>query len=183
MRKASTTRQTLLRAASQLVRDEGVDALTLEAVARVAGVSKGGLLYHFPTKEALISGMIDVMLDVFEENLHRHLDQMQDTSPGAWLRAYIAATFDSSSNDYSIGAALSAAVTLTPQLLTPIRTRFVHWQQQAIASGIDPARATLIRMAVDGVFFADLFGLAPPQDALRNQLAAALDQLTRSCDQ
>ena len=37
---------------------KGVAKLTLEAVAKEAGVSKGGLLYHFSNKEALIEGMI-----------------------------------------------------------------------------------------------------------------------------
>jgi AcrR family transcriptional regulator len=46
--------------------EEGVSGMTLEAVAREAGVSKGGLLYHFPSKEALIGGMIGRLIDRFE---------------------------------------------------------------------------------------------------------------------
>lgn len=38
----------LLAAASEIVEEEGVVKLTLEAVAQRAGMSKGGLLYHFP---------------------------------------------------------------------------------------------------------------------------------------
>ena len=45
-------------ATSQIVQCKGVAKLTLEAVAKEAGVSKGGLLYHFSNKEALIEGMI-----------------------------------------------------------------------------------------------------------------------------
>ena len=54
----SITRQKILAAASQIVQCKGVAKLTLEAVAKEAGVSKGGLLYHFSNKEALIEGMI-----------------------------------------------------------------------------------------------------------------------------
>jgi AcrR family transcriptional regulator len=43
---------------AQVVQARGAGSLTLEAVADVAGVSKGGLLYHFPTKDALIDGMV-----------------------------------------------------------------------------------------------------------------------------
>ena len=50
----SATREKLLQSASQVVVEKGVDALTLAAVAKQAGVSKGGLLYHFPNKNALI---------------------------------------------------------------------------------------------------------------------------------
>ena len=53
----SITRQKILTAASQIVQCKGLQ-LTLEAVAKEAGLSKGGLLYHFSNKEALIEGMI-----------------------------------------------------------------------------------------------------------------------------
>ena len=36
----------------------GVPGLTLEAAARGAGVSKGGLLYHFASKEALLAALL-----------------------------------------------------------------------------------------------------------------------------
>ena len=37
----------------------GAVHLTLDAVAERAGVSKGGLLYHFPSKESLLQAMVD----------------------------------------------------------------------------------------------------------------------------
>ncbi len=64
--KASRTRETLIQAANQVLVRDGINHLTLEAVAQVAGVSKGGLLYHFPNKEALVEGMIDHYLSQFE---------------------------------------------------------------------------------------------------------------------
>lgn len=50
-------RDRILEAAHRVVSDLGAGHLTLEAVALAAGVSKGGLLYHFPTKEALIAAV------------------------------------------------------------------------------------------------------------------------------
>ena len=41
----------------------GAGRLTLEAVAERAGLSKGGLLYNFPTKDALLQAMIQRMID------------------------------------------------------------------------------------------------------------------------
>ncbi|MCD2188898.1 TetR/AcrR family transcriptional regulator [Actinomycetospora soli] len=38
---------------------EGPETVTLDAVAARAGVSKGGLLYHFGSKEALLAGMLE----------------------------------------------------------------------------------------------------------------------------
>ena len=50
-RSSTATRDTILSAAANLVLRKGASRMTLEAVAREAGVSKGGLLYHFPSKE------------------------------------------------------------------------------------------------------------------------------------
>ena len=52
-----TTRQQIIHAAFALIRREGVARLTIEAVAQEAGLSKGGVLYHFRSKEALIQAM------------------------------------------------------------------------------------------------------------------------------
>ena len=61
--------QQLLDAAIAVIRRDGAQALTLDAVAAEAGVSKGGVLYHFATKRALIDGLIERWLDDFEAQL------------------------------------------------------------------------------------------------------------------
>ena len=59
-------REQLLDAAIAVIRRDGARALTLDAVAAEAGVSKGGLLYHFASKRALIDGLLARWLDDFE---------------------------------------------------------------------------------------------------------------------
>ena len=44
---ASSSREKILDAAVQVAIRDGILAMTLDAVAREAGVSKGGLIYHF----------------------------------------------------------------------------------------------------------------------------------------
>jgi Transcriptional regulator len=41
--------------------------MTLEAVAARANVSKGGLLYHFPSKDALVLGMVSRIASIVQE--------------------------------------------------------------------------------------------------------------------
>src|SRR5260370_11915203 len=81
-----TTQQSIIAAARRIVQRDGVAHLTIEAVAREAGFSKGGVLYHFPTKETLIEGMIHSFLEEFEHDLASAL--VQEKVPGRWLRAY-----------------------------------------------------------------------------------------------
>lgn len=56
-------RHEILDAATRVVQREGVTTLTYESVAAEAGMTKGGLLYHFPSREELLLG------------LHRHVAQ------------------------------------------------------------------------------------------------------------
>src|SRR5688500_7207168 len=62
-------RTELLDAAVAVIRRDGAAALTLDAVAAEAGVSKGGVLYHFASKRALIDGLLQRWLDDFEARL------------------------------------------------------------------------------------------------------------------
>ncbi|MFZ1990970.1 MAG: helix-turn-helix domain-containing protein, partial [Alphaproteobacteria bacterium] len=57
--KRSTAREPILSAAGRVIAEMGARHLTLDAVAREAGVSKGGLLYHFPSKDALLAAMVE----------------------------------------------------------------------------------------------------------------------------
>lgn len=58
-----------LQAYADLLREEGERAATIDAVAARAGVSKGGVLYHFPSKEALGEGLLEWFHEVSAEGL------------------------------------------------------------------------------------------------------------------
>ena len=60
--RAAKTRVKLLDAAATVVRRDGIQAMTLARVAEEAGVSKGGLLHHFGSKEELVTGMLEQTL-------------------------------------------------------------------------------------------------------------------------
>ncbi len=136
--------------------------MTLEAVAREAGVSKGGLLYHFPSKEALISGMIGRLIEGFRDELGREFAKEKASASGRWLRAYVRVSFAEDRWYLEVSGGLLAAVAEDPGLLDPLRRAFEDGQRWAVRDGIDPAVATLIRLAADGLFFAEVLGFAPP---------------------
>ncbi len=178
-RGSPSTREAILRAADRVVVDVGVSGMTLEAVAREAGVSKGGLLYHFPSKEALISGMIGRLIEGFRDALGREFAKERESTSGRWLRAYIRASFDEDRWYLEVSAGLLAAVAGDPTLLDPLRKAFEDGQRWAERDGLDPAVATLVRLAADGLFFAELLGFAPPEGWLRERVLEALLQLTK----
>ena len=57
-RTRTLLRATLLDAAEAVVARQGIANLTLESVAAEAGMSKGGLLHHFRTKDRLIEALV-----------------------------------------------------------------------------------------------------------------------------
>ena len=59
----------ILGAARAIAAREGAGKVTIEAVAKEAGLSKGGVLYNFPTKKALLSSLLDQMLAAHRELL------------------------------------------------------------------------------------------------------------------
>jgi AcrR family transcriptional regulator len=175
------TRRRLIEVANRIVQRDGASRLTLDAVAAEAGVSKGGLLYHFPSKDDLIRAMLDLLLGDLDDELDGAPAQdADDHAPGAWLRGYIRASVRVTADTRDLKAALLAASAANPDLLEPMRARYREWQAAAEGDGVDPAVATLLRLAADGLWIADLLDLAPPTDHLRIQVVDRMLALTRS---
>ncbi len=66
IKKAADLKQSLLAAAAQIAAQQGIQALTLDAVAKQAGASKGALLHHFPSKADLLDALMTDLLDHFK---------------------------------------------------------------------------------------------------------------------
>ena len=52
-------KQYILESAANIVNRQGTDYLTLDAVAKEASISKGGLLYHVKNREGLIKELVN----------------------------------------------------------------------------------------------------------------------------
>jgi AcrR family transcriptional regulator len=177
MARARDTRDRILFGAEEVVLRDGVAHLTLEAAANEAGVSKGGILYHFPTRAALVAAMVERLSSQFTEDLERH--GAGSGLPGAFTRAYLEATFGPSgdavaSRERRLGAAVIAGVAADTELLEPLREQFATWQHALVTDGLPPAGASLVRLAADGLWFTELLGLAPLDEDLRSSVREEL---------
>lgn len=173
------TRQKILEAASRVVLAQGVGALTLEAVAAEAGVSKGGLLYHFASKEALLGGMVARLVELTEVRIERSL--AGDEGPGAWTRGYLAAcAVDPTGKDPldRLATALLAAGATDPGLLAPLRAHETNWNKASRGDGLDPTTASIVRLAADGLWMNDLFGLEVLNARERKAVLKRLREMT-----
>jgi len=167
----------ILSAAMKVVITQGALSMTLEAVAKEAGVSKGGLLYHFPNKDALIEGMIEHMVQSLTDRISKAYEQDDfGTNQGRWLRALTKANFQS--EDLNLGAGLTAAVLLNPNLLEANRKAYATRQELIEQDGVDIVLANIIRLVGDGIWFSELLGFAPPPEPLKAKIMERLLSLT-----
>jgi AcrR family transcriptional regulator len=167
-------RDRILDAVERLLVSGGADAIRLDAVAAEAGVSKGGLLHHFKSKQALVEGVLQRLVDLFEAAL-----PPDGSPPGAFTRAWLEASIPDTDvpargHTDRVAVALLAGVSGGPQVLAALRRHYQTWQRRLTDDGLDAPTATLVRLAVDGWWMARLLDLAPPGDDLHRQVRARL---------
>jgi AcrR family transcriptional regulator len=180
---AGDARAKLLDAAETLLLSGSANRLTVAAVAAAAGLSKGGALHHFPTKRALIEALIARALDAFESDFETRA--ARDPEPaGRWTRAFISASIPARAGEgsplYRMTAAVNAAIAQDADLLNPVRRRYVVWQKRLMEDGIDPVMATLVRLAVDGLWLSEVAGFADFDQAFRNDILTRLHAFARA---
>jgi AcrR family transcriptional regulator len=163
------TRDRLLDAAGTVVMRDGAQALTLDAVAEEAEVSKGGLLYHFKSKRDLVEGMVERWLAEFQREM--------DSKDTEFIRGYIKASAPEG-NELGMLAALVA----DPSLLVAVRKQYGIWQDRVEREGRDPVDATVARLAADGLWLAELLGMGPPTGELRERVLQRLLDLAEPMD-
>lgn len=174
--KSAATRNSVLDAATEVVRSDGVSNLTLDRVAEAAGISKGGLLYHYPSKQALVSAMLERTLRRADDRLNELADG-SDRTDGRFAQAYLDYVRSDQPTQLDSATGIFASAALDDGDLTPAHEQFAAWQKRLLDDdGLDPTRALLARVVGDGLWLIDLFDLAPPTDEQR----AALVQLVES---
>lgn len=171
---ACSARDRLLDAAEALARATGAANLTLDAVAQSAGVSKGGLLYHFPSKDALLAAMLERHVDQIDASCCRLLGTLPAGDAAAELKAWVLSMLQPDPVRRDMGAAVLAAAANNPALLDCLRERHAARIAQVVASSGNFALATVIMLAVDGFVQSEIWRVSTFTD---EQRAAIVQQL------
>ena len=174
-RNPNTKRQQIIEATKRILRNGGYfTRFSLEKVAEEAGVSKGGLLHHFPSKEALLSGVGQDIITQFDQRVQRELDD-KTSSAGRFTRAYIRAGLEADDRVSDISPVLLAFLRSVDKAAP---SRFNYWQQQTEQDGLDVVLATIIRLAVDGLLYAEVIDAQAISPELRLQIIERLRALS-----
>lgn len=155
-----SARDKILDAAQRVVADRGAGRITLDEVARESGLSKGGLLYHFPSKEALIQGMLERLIERTSEVREEEAASLGE-SPHRTLMSVLRVRNREDVFDPHVVTAILAASAEQPELLAPLREHFAQVREEIIAEGGDQPLFWLLWAASDGLLLQEVLGIAP----------------------
>lgn len=178
---APDTRSRILHAMRTVLARGGASAVTLESVAAEAGLSKGGLLYHFRTKEALYAGLLaDAEADVVAQMDAR-------TSRMSAARAYLDFALPATELEAAATSALIAAVraddSVGPDAAAALVAGFHRWDEPLLAEVADPVLAQTIRLVGLGLYLGAVAGIPAPDPALLTRVTERLiDQAEAASD-
>ncbi|RUU13812.1 TetR/AcrR family transcriptional regulator [Mesorhizobium sp. USDA-HM6] len=152
--RRANSRDRILAAAADVAREAGPGSLSLDAVASRAGVSKGGLLYNFPTKAKLMQGLVENYLNAFEQALE---DRVAEASDESVLAAYIRLSADDCEKPKPSATWMFSAIAEDPEFLTPIKA-FKRQLFERLKGETDDLGSLLVCfLAIEGLRSMNLF--------------------------
>ena len=179
------TKDTICEAAIQIASRDGLLAMTLENVAREAGITKGGVMYHFPSKEELMRGVLEYFSQQCETMLMRRV--VDDPEPRMrWARCMLDCLFPTTPEQSTPPGPLSSDVlarffvaTLTgavtsPAAMQPLRELALRMRTRCLSDPRDGVEQLLVWLTIDGLLLWQFMGLIQPTDELIQQVGVAL---------
>lgn len=163
-------RAALIESARRLAIEQGIMAVGVQAVADAAGVTKGGLFHHFPTKQALVDALIDDLMGSMEADIDARM-AADPEAHGRFTRAYVEMTFanDEAEDDWS---PLWMSMVADQQL----RHVWRQWFAERLIRHADTdggLELEAIRFTADGVWLGQIVGIHPrDREGLRDLLVA-----------
>lgn len=165
-------RSTLLQAATDLIGEGGIDALSMRKLADRAGVSRTAPYHHFSDKQALLSALAQAGFARFEQQLQQTLSGGTDGPDAlhAFVRCYIDfARHHPQTYDLMFGHSVWRAGVPSEQLKGEAHQSFRRylervalWQRQGVLpQGVEPLRFAqlswstlhgLARLLIDGIY-------------------------------
>lgn len=177
MSRPPAARQKILAAARQIVEREGAGALTFDELVKVSGITRGGITYHFPTKEDLLRGLLEADFEQWDqaEAAHTPADCEPET---ARLLGFIRTLNAQDESHRRFLCGMLSAATLDPSLMDPCRQDLrerlgrKRWTDRDL-------RLQLVHLAAEGLMWQELFQMYQMPAPARAKLVALMEELAR----
>lgn len=159
----------LLDAALDLVAEGGIQTLTFEALAERTGTSKGGLLYHFPSKEALFGEITEHLIARYRDARQSAIDALP-ASPSRELKGNTMASLNNSSHADNVSAKMMVSGHWDPEQGKEYRR--ARFDEMSRGSGF--SRTAVVYLATEGLWFMELANRSPFSAQERERIADLL---------
>ena len=177
MPRPPKAREALLAAYRDLLVSEGERAATMDAVAAKAGVSKGGLLYHFKSKDALAEALLGALRAAAVNDRER-----MAADPEGPSRYFVRTSVNSGTDmDALFVATVRLAQSGHPDALAVLEELDAAWLELIRREIDDPAVATAVMLMGEGLYhYSSLVGAWPEQSfgTSLGELLAVVDRLS-----
>lgn len=168
--RSKRTREAAIEAALTILARDGATKLTIDAVARESGMSKGGILHHFRTKDAVLRALIENQMEQVESYRAAYLASLPADHPEPQLAAYIASFRKAFALPHSVTFAIAGALGEAPDILETIRTKDAEQLATVRAQAANPVLAEVRWAATMGLAMSERFSLSPFSAAERERL-------------
>ena len=180
----TSKRDTTLKAALSVVETDGVTALTYESVAAASGLTKGGLLYHFPSKDAMMLALHEHQAQHWDEEMIHALGKDPDeASQDERLAAYARVSARGATGAELL---LMLEASTHSELSKPWKRVITRWVPDP--ASIDPTDPRALQkmvayLAADGLWLSESVGAIPLPHQLRAALAEHLARSVADADE
>lgn len=168
--RSENTRKKAIEAALIILARDGVSGLTFDSLSRESGISKGGLLHQFRTRNGVLKALLDHQRQQFERIAHEHLTKVGTTKTEPCLSSQIAIYRESVKQPHSVARAVLAALVESPELLAGFKATDDERMKKMRDESSDLELSLLRYFAASGLAFNSLLGLSLLPDATTNRL-------------
>lgn len=168
--RSERSRNAALQAALTIISRDGPGRLTLDAIARESGLSKGGLMHQFRTKEAVLKALLDHQITYFDDFSRRYIAKNSVNRSQPELAAQIATLREAIIKPHSVVFALLGVMAENPDLLTVTREINAKKAQAIKSEATDPPLALLRWAAAWGLALTSMLGYSSLSDKERDKL-------------
>lgn len=174
--RSERSRKAALTAALTIIARDGPGRLTLDAIARESGLSKGGLMHQFPNKEAVLKALLEQQFTHFNEFANRFRAEAGGATSQPELATQISISRELIAQQYSVAQAMLGALAQDPSLLADARSKDAERVAEIRAEAGDADLAVLRWAAARGLALMAMLRVSPlPQPDLDRLFARLLD--------
>lgn len=175
--KADLKRAHIIQTAIHYLNEHELHTLTLDKVAQKASISKGGLLYHFHTKDELFLAIAHSIMAEFVDSFEA-LSKLEH-GIGKRTRGFILA----SQKDFEEGAWINIAIQINHHDNQAISVAYEQLLDSLLQDGLEPSIVHMIRLTIDGLYYSKLLNIAPVSKEVSDSVFQQLLQMTRKGDE